>query len=354
MQKQEFVEQRRSALEKYLYKLAEHPVIGKSDELRVFLQASGKFPLPATTDMASRVLDGAVRLPKQLFSSGEIGGRYVVAPQDVVQPAKGGRDLLRMFKELKQSMANDWGGAKPGLVEEDRIFLERKERVLELEQQLSIASQQAEALVKAQQDMSETMGEMGLTFFKLSKFETEGAVYESQRIRATDFKHLATAIIRASRAHRESNALTMKHLDKLHQHYGLMLAVHHAFSDRTSALITLQTILSDLSSLRLREEKLEASSSMIFGGDKTRAHKLDELKETIIITEDAKNVALKEYERIKDNNRSELDRIDRERHEDFFAMIQGFVVNQAAYAEKIAGIWTQVAGETSRYADRTN
>ncbi|PKA50685.1 Sorting nexin 2B [Apostasia shenzhenica] len=352
MHKHEFVEQRRSALENYLLKLAAHPVIGKSDELKIFLQASGKFPLPATTDMASRVLDGAVRLPKQLFGAGEAGSGYVAAPQDVVQPAKGGRDLLRMFKELKQSMANDWGGAKLSLVEEDKAFLTRKERVLELEQQLATASQQAEALVKAQQDMSETTGELGLAFFKLGKFETEEAVYDSQRMRVADFKQVATAAVKASRMYRESNTLTVKHLDKLHEYYGLMLAVRQAFSDRSNALVTLQTILADLSSLHAREEKVEAASSKIFGGDKTRIRKLEEYKETIRITEDAKSIAVKEYERIKENNRSELDRLDKERHEDFLSMIKGFVINQTGYAEKLAGIWSQVAGETSRYASR--
>lgn len=78
-----------------------------------------------------------------------------------------------------------------------------------------------------------------------------------------------------------------------------MLAVHHAISDRSNALVTLQTLLSDLSSLRLREEKLEAASSKIFGGEKTRSRKLEELKETIMVTEDAKSIAFREYERIK-------------------------------------------------------
>ena len=137
MQKQEFVEQRRVALEKYLRRLAAHPVIRKSDELRVFLQVQGKLPLPTTTDVASRMLDGAVKLPKQLM-----GESTVVAPHEVVQPAKGGRDLFRLFKELKQSMANDWGGSRPPVVEEDKEFLEKKERMNDLEQQLSIASQQ--------------------------------------------------------------------------------------------------------------------------------------------------------------------------------------------------------------------
>lgn len=136
MQKQEFVEQRRVALEKYLRRLAAHPVIKKSDELRVFLQVQGKLPLPTSTDVASRMLDGAVKLPKQLLSES------VVAPHEVVQPAKGGRDLLRLFKELKQSVANDWGGSKPPAVEEDKEFLEKKERMHDMEQQLSNASQQ--------------------------------------------------------------------------------------------------------------------------------------------------------------------------------------------------------------------
>ena len=81
-----------------------------------------------------------------------------------------------------------------------------------------------------------------------------------------------------------------------------MLAVHGAFSDRSSALLTVQTLLSELSTLHSRAEKLEAASSKIFGGDKSRIRKIEELKETIRVTEDAKNVAIREYERIKVSN----------------------------------------------------
>ncbi|KAL5102298.1 hypothetical protein RYX36_006625 [Vicia faba] len=344
MQKQEFVEQRRVALEKYLRRLADHPVIRKSDEFRVFLQVQGKLPLPTTTDVASRVLDGAVKLPKQLM------GESLIAPSEVVQPAKGGRDLLRLFKELKQSMANDWGGSKPLVVEEDKEFLAKKERVHELEQQINNASQQAESLVKAQQDMGETMGELGLAFIKLTKFETEEAVLDSQRVRATDMKGVATAAVKASRLFRELNSQTVKHLDTLHEYLGLMLAVHSAFTDRTSALLTVQTLLSDLSSLQSRAEKLEVASSKIFGGDKSRTRKLEELQETIRATEDAKNVAIREYERIKENNKSELERLDKERQADFLNMLKGFVVNQVGYAEKIANVWTKVVEDTAGYA----
>ncbi len=39
MQKDEFIENRRAALEKYFSRLAAHPVLRRSDELRLFLQA---------------------------------------------------------------------------------------------------------------------------------------------------------------------------------------------------------------------------------------------------------------------------------------------------------------------------
>ncbi|CAL0326259.1 unnamed protein product [Lupinus luteus] len=56
----------------------------------------------------------------------------------------------------------------PLVMEEDKEFMERKEKLVEFEQQLSTVSQQAESLVKSQQDM----GELGLAFVKLTKFET--------------------------------------------------------------------------------------------------------------------------------------------------------------------------------------
>ncbi|GJY44752.1 sorting nexin 2B-like protein [Tanacetum coccineum] len=277
------------------------------------------------TDVASRMLDGAV-------------------------PAKGGRDLLRMFKELRQSVTNDWGVAKPLVVEEDTEFLDKRKKLQDFETELTNVSQQAESLVKAQQDIGETLGQLGLAFVKLTKFESEEAMFNSQKVRAADMKNVATSAVKASRLYRELNAQTVKHLDKLHEYLGVMLAVNNAYADRSNALLTVQTLLSELSNLNSRIEKLEAAASKIFGGDRSRVRKIEELKETMKVTEDAKSCAVKEYERIKENNKNELERLDKERHDDFFGMLKGFVVNQAGYAEKMASVWETVAKETSGYA----
>lgn len=71
---------------------------------------------------------------------------------------------------------------------------------------------QAESLVEAQQDIGETMGQLGLAFVKLTKFETDEAQFNSQRVRSADMKNVATAAVKASRLYRELNAQTVKHL----------------------------------------------------------------------------------------------------------------------------------------------
>lgn len=349
MQKHEFVEQRRNALEKYLQRLAEHPIIKQSDELRVFLQVQGKLPLLPTAAVTSRMLDGATRLSKQLLGDNSGGGSVRIQPQDVVQPAKSRWDFLRIMKEMNQAMSNDWGGLKPSIDEEDTWFLENKERLLNLEKQLTSASKQAELFVKAQQDMAETMGEFGLAFIKLTKFENQQAVLDTQTKRAADMKNLATAAIKASRLYRELNSHTVKHLDKLHDHMGLILGVHTAFSDRSSALLTVQTITTELDSLYSQAEKLDTSSSKTYGSDKSKTLKLGEVREAIRVTEDLKSCAKKEYERIKENNRTEIERLDRERKADFKMMLKGFVLNQVGISEKIGKEWGKIAEETSGY-----
>jgi len=78
-----------------------------------------------------------------------------------------------------------------------------------------------------------------------------------------------------------------------------MLSIDNAFTDRSNALLTVQTLVSEVSSLQSRIDKLELAASKIFGGDRSRMRKIEELKETLKVTEDARCCAVREYERIK-------------------------------------------------------
>ncbi|KAL6984362.1 Sorting nexin 2B, partial [Sarracenia purpurea var. burkii] len=69
-------------------------------------------------------------------------------------------------------------------------------------------------LSKLSKTFGETMGKLGLAFFKLTKFETEEAMYNYQHMRVADMKNVATVAVKASRLYRELNAQIVKHLVK--------------------------------------------------------------------------------------------------------------------------------------------
>ncbi|KAJ1686664.1 hypothetical protein LUZ63_018054 [Rhynchospora breviuscula] len=345
MQRHEFVEQRRIALEKYLRRLAAHPVVGHSEELRSFLRAPALTSSYCQTDSEVDPEEGLpVPSRPQVVRDGMVGS----------VPAKGGRDFFGMFNNIKQTVVNGLGVggsvAVAKVLEEDKDFLVKKAKVLDLSQQLTTISQQAETLVKAQQDMGDTMGEMGMTFVKLSKFETEQSKSESQTLRADVTRQFALTAVKVSRLQRALNSQTVIHLDTLHEYLGLMIPINNAFSDRANALNTVQTLSADIMSLNARINKLEAASAKVFGQDRTKTSKIEELRENIRFTEDAKNNAIRQYERIKENNKSELQRIEKERRSDFLAMLKGFVNSQVTYSQRMAVEWEKLAEETKQYA----
>ena len=56
------------------------------------------------------------------------------------------------------------------------------------------------------------MGELGLAFIKLAKFEAEKSLLNAQRTHIADTKWLGIASVKASRLYRDANAQSMKHL----------------------------------------------------------------------------------------------------------------------------------------------
>ncbi|CAL4901260.1 unnamed protein product [Urochloa decumbens] len=302
MQRHDFVSQRCAALQRYLCRLAAHPVVGHSPDLRVFLTEPGAFP--AFQGEATRYWTATVN-----------------AAAPLVQ-AKAGRDLFGMFKGLKQTVVNGLVATKPPLVEQetDMEFLAHKARFEDLQQQLTTTSQQAESLVKAQDDLRETTGHLGMTLIKLAKFEREQATCNSLRRRAGEIHNFANSVLKMSRSETKLNSEIVKHLGSIHDYLEAMISVNHAFTDRSNAL----------------------------------QRKVEGLKETIRSAEAAKSDALREYESIKENNKIEIKRFDKERRHDFIEMLKGFVVNQVSYSDHSANMWTKVAEETEVYANRGN
>lgn len=337
MQRHDFVIQRCTALQRYLRRLAAHPAVGGSPDLRAFLTEPGAAPA----------------------FQGEGAPRYwATTVNAAIQqvPAKAGRDLFGMFKDLKQTVVNGLVATKPPPVEEetDTEFLLHKSRLQDLQQQLTTTSQQAESLVKAQDDLRTTTAHLGMTLLKLAKFEREQATCISQKRRAVYIHNFANSVVKFSRSHAKLNSEIVHHLDSIHDYLEMMISVHHAFTDRSNALQHVQSLSADLFFLHTRAGRLESVSSRGIGQEWTRYQKIEGLKETISATEEAKNNALREYESIKENNMIEIRRFDNDRRRDLIEMLKGFVVNQVSYSDHFATMWGKVAEETKVFANRSN
>ncbi|XP_006654538.3 protein RETICULATA-RELATED 5, chloroplastic-like [Oryza brachyantha] len=328
MQRHDFVNQRCSALQRYLRRLAAHPVVGHSPDLRTFLTEPGA--IPAFEGEAPRYWTTTV-------SS--------IAPS---APVKAGRDLFGMFKGLKQTVVNGMVATKPPPVveETDTVFLEQKARLQDLQQQLTTTSQQAEALVKARDDLKTSTAHLGMTLIKLAKFEREQATCSPQRRRAADINNFGNSVVKFSRSQAKLNSEIVKHLGCIHEYLETMISVHHAFTDRSNALHHVQSLSADLFFLHARAVKLESLPSRTVDQQWERHHKIGGLKETISATEAEKSHAVKEYENIKENNMIEIRRFDKDRRRDFVEMLKGFIVNQVSYSDHYANMWAKVAEET--------
>ncbi|CAO2166874.1 unnamed protein product [Urochloa humidicola] len=335
MQRHDFVNQRCVTLQRYLRRLAAHPVVGRSPDLHAFLTEPSGIP---TSDGES---------PRWSPVTSAATSMVAAAP---ATPTKSGRDFFGVFKDLKQTVTNGWVAVRPPPVEEetDTRYLAHKAKLENLEQHLVTASQQAEALVKSFDDFRATTGLLGMSFIKLAKFEKEQATCSSQKTRAADISNFASAVVRVSRSQTKLNAEIVKHLGVIHEYMETMAAVHNAFADRSNALLRVQNLSADLYFLHTRAGKLESVSSRGMDQETSRYQKLEELKETIRVTEDAKAHALKELDLIKENNMNEIKRFNKERRHDLVEMLKGFVSDQAAYSDHFASVWTKAVGKDAR------
>ena len=106
-----FVEKRRQALQQYLRRLASHRVIGRSEELRVFLEASGELRgdmvWHSLQPVAPTWTDGARKLFFQAIGREKI----VPAPAAAAQSTKTSHDVVRQVREYMHHVRHKYASS---------------------------------------------------------------------------------------------------------------------------------------------------------------------------------------------------------------------------------------------------
>ncbi|CAD7698032.1 unnamed protein product [Ostreobium quekettii] len=346
-----FIEERRSSLEKYLCRLAAHPEIGPSEEMRLFLETEAELASDINWLMLQppqqSFLEGAARLPKQLF-----GKEGVPQPAEVLQPAKKSADIMRMMREGMQGFKNELYALVD--MPEDEKELRCQTKLLEMMwDQLSDTSRVAEKLVKKFERMGAVYGDLGLSFIKLSKYEE---IEGSERARFTDTvscaralscdtKQCGIALVRLARLARKVTNKMAQDLGELHDYMYFMPSVQRALATREQAMLTLQTLQSQQVAKEKAVEDMEGGGERPVTGDRGKLRRMETMKSEIAGLESSVMAAKAEYEKIKAVNFQEVERFKAQKAADFTEMLCSLACVQAAYAERSAEVWASVARE---------
>ncbi|KAG2491671.1 hypothetical protein HYH03_010040 [Edaphochlamys debaryana] len=347
-----FVEERRLALERYLNKLARHPVIRDSEELRLFLEADCELAdSPAwlalrPLSLGGSVLDGAGRFSKQILGL----DRAVTDPVQAAQPTKKKTDFMRAIKETARSMQATPAGTLPP----DEVSLQKgREELDALQGTLTTASRAAEKLVARLDRWAVVQGELGLALFGLRKAEQADGVALAEHTGTLkqsgglmhDTERAGTALVRASRIGRKVTGRCAIDLGILHEYLGLMPAALKGLRAREKAMLTADTLQADLEGRRRAISDLEAAGAKVLGGDAAKAKKVADLSGDVSVLEQSIVAAKARYEDIKAINQRELSRLHGDLRSDLLSSLHSYAAVMQAASLRNTEIWLQAASE---------
>jgi sorting nexin-1/2 len=336
----EFVESRRVELERYLRRLAEHPVLGKCNELRVFLTAEGSlssnFHWQQLQPLKASLMEGVARLPAQLLGSDPVAPTTA----DAAKNPKHTNDLLRRLKELGERMRQEY--KPPMSLPEDEIALRQtKAEVESYSEVLMQASRRAEKLLREFEHTGNVIGDLGLSLVRLGKYEDEegskcGEYTElgaGARAIGTEARRVGMTAVRTFRLARSATNEAVSALEPLHTELALAPAVVEALKEREAALVTVDTIRDGIS------KKAEALSIAEQSTDLNQVRKAQALRNEIASLEAACDAAEAEYEKVKGRNQTELQRWREERKNEFTRMAVAYAHVMAVFEDRAAEVF---------------
>jgi hypothetical protein len=278
--------------------------------------------------------------------------------------------LARVFKELKTTVkiAATPSAAPAGISELDTSFAAAKASHASLCKLLGHAAGKAERLIGRYAACCDALGDAGLAFVRLSKFEEAEVVRRTryaadaaqQKKCAVDARSSGAACVRACRLGRAASGQLATILQPMHLFLALQPAVTRAVHDREEAMLTWQALAMDADKAKSKMEKVRASplqsGDPIFGiGAQTAASKaasMEHLRLKIEARVGDASEAQRQYELVRTRNAQEFMRLTTSSCADFCSMAVGFARTHAAAGDRGVTIWHPLA-EGSAVAPRS-
>ncbi|RIA86784.1 Vps5 C terminal like-domain-containing protein [Glomus cerebriforme] len=281
----EFVENRRQALEKCLNKITSHPILYRDPDLKLFLESD-----TFTIDVKRKNQD----------------------------ESKG------VLKSLGEAMSNATTFNK--FTETDEWFEGRRNQLDILESQLKTLLKSVEAIVKQRKDLGGATVEFGSSLLSLADAELNKSLADNLTI----LGNLQQMIRELHEKQARQDVLTLE--NTIGEYIRIIGSIKVAFNSRTKFYQTWQNSISDLQKKKSNYERSKAQGR--FSQDRLTMM-LTQIAEAEHRVEDCKN----EFEDVSKLIKDELDRFDKEKVEDFKNSVEAFLESMVQTQKEIISLW---------------
>ncbi|CAB4395886.1 unnamed protein product [Rhizophagus irregularis] len=278
----EFVENRRQALEKCLNRITSHPKLYRDPDLKLFLESD-----TFTIDVKRKNQD----------------------------ESKG------VLKSLGEAMSNAATFNK--FTETDEWFESRRNQLDILESQLKTLLKSVEAIVKQRKDLGSATVDFGNSLLSLAGAELNKSLASN----ITILGNLQQKIKELHEKQARQDVLTLE--NTVGEYIRIIASIKVAFNSRAKVHQTWQNSISDLQ--KKKANYVKSKSQGRFSQDRM----LTQIAEAEHKVEDCKN----EFEEVSKLIKNELDRFDKEKVEDFKNGVEAFLESVVQTQKEIISLW---------------
>ncbi|GBB90525.1 hypothetical protein RclHR1_01750024 [Rhizophagus clarus] len=278
----EFVENRRQALEKCLNRITSHPKLYRDPDLKLFLESD-----TFTIDVKRKNQD----------------------------ESKG------VLKSLGEAMSNATTFNK--FTETDEWFEGRRNQLDILESQLKTLLKSVEVIVKQRKDLGGATVDFGNSLLSLAGAELNKSLASNLKI----LGNIQQKIKELHEKQARQDVLTLE--NTVGEYIRIIASIKVAFNSRAKVYQTWQNSISDLQKKKANYERSKSQGR--FDQDKM----LTQIAEAEHKVEDCKS----EFEDVSKLIKNELDRFDKEKVEDFKNSVEAFLESMVQTQKEIISLW---------------
>ena len=321
----DFIEARRIALGVFLRRVAAHPLLSDSADLRLFLQAD-------ETEFAIE----SSRLSAEMGDVGKSSG--TVAQKTFNTAAK----LLRKFAlstgTVQSTIQTNTSrhGRLTSDAEESSEYLKIRAYFWELESHLAEAHKQAEKLIRQQTALSNSLADFGNSLSVLARLQQLGN--EDVPTEGTDstvqaLKDLETKASMVSKLYSESSHRLLRAFEApMKEFMRSVRSAKKAMEERAEALAARERARAEVDAHRARLTRIRNTPGM----KEERVMEAERDLQTALTQADAES---KTYLEIVQRMDTDLVRFQRERVQEMELVLQKFAIAEASMAGEMAQIW---------------